>query len=428
MGLEAATYIHQLNQSNPVGAVDPKAQGDDHLRLIKTTLQNTFLNITGAVTATQAQLNAGATVAAQTVDVDVLAATAGAADTFLRTDARLKLSQAIAPNWSANHTWLDGVEVRLGTGGDLKLSHSGTESEINNATGPLYIRTTGNFIFIEPMGSENPIVIGNYKPGLPYNYIDLRHCRIDDTLGDIALNTDAHVLGQLVADDCFRAGDGTTATPSYNFINATNSGMYVEAGSTNLRFAAAGQQVLAATATALIPLKQMLHIDGTQAAPSYSFGSEPGTGFYYTAAGDISYSASNSRTVRLCSVANGSLQVADPSGALQTVGYRNIPQNSQSANYGLVADDAGKHVLHPNGAGAGDTFTIPANATIAYPIGTVLTFVNRDSNSLSIAITSDTMILAGTTTTGARTLSQNGIATAIKVEATTWLISGTGLS
>jgi hypothetical protein len=122
------------------------------------------------------------------------------------------------------------------------------------------------------------------------------------------------------------------------------------------------------------------------------------------------------------------LQVADPSGALQTVGYRNIPQNSQSANYGLVADDAGKHVLHPNGAGAGDTFTIPANATIAYPIGTVLTFVNRDSNSLSIAITSDTMILAGTTTTGARTLSQNGIATAIKVEATTWLISGTGLS
>ncbi len=120
------------------------------------------------------------------------------------------------------------------------------------------------------------------------------------------------------------------------------------------------------------------------------------------------------------------------SGTLQygsiEVGFRGVPQNSQSANYTCVIGDAGKHIFHPSGGGSGDTFTIPANASVAYAVGTVLTFINRDSNSVSIAITSDTMYLAGTTTTGTRTLGQNGIATATKVESTVWIISGSGLT
>jgi len=110
------------------------------------------------------------------------------------------------------------------------------------------------------------------------------------------------------------------------------------------------------------------------------------------------------------------------------VGYRSVPQNSQSGNYTCLIGDSGKHILHPSSAGAGDTFTIPANASVAYPLGTVLTFVNRDSNAVSIAITTDTLVLAGTTTTGTRSLAQNGVATAIKVESTVWIISGTGLA
>jgi len=57
MSLEAATYINQLIVTNPEGA-DPKGQGDDHLRLIKATLKNTFPNIDAAVTATPAEINA----------------------------------------------------------------------------------------------------------------------------------------------------------------------------------------------------------------------------------------------------------------------------------------------------------------------------------------------------------------------------------
>lgn len=57
MGLETATFISGLNASNPVGATDPKSQGDDHLRLIKTTLLNTLPNLTGAMTASHTELN-----------------------------------------------------------------------------------------------------------------------------------------------------------------------------------------------------------------------------------------------------------------------------------------------------------------------------------------------------------------------------------
>lgn len=43
MGLESATYIDDLDSSNPTSS-DQRKQGDDHLRLIKSVLKNTFPN------------------------------------------------------------------------------------------------------------------------------------------------------------------------------------------------------------------------------------------------------------------------------------------------------------------------------------------------------------------------------------------------
>lgn len=56
MALESASYISGLNPAWPAGS-DSYHQGDDHIRLIKSVLRTTFPNITGPVTATQAQLN-----------------------------------------------------------------------------------------------------------------------------------------------------------------------------------------------------------------------------------------------------------------------------------------------------------------------------------------------------------------------------------
>lgn len=67
MALETGTYISDLVATNPT-STDPKSAGDDHLRLVKSTVKTTFPNITGAVTPTQVELNyvGGVTSAIQT--------------------------------------------------------------------------------------------------------------------------------------------------------------------------------------------------------------------------------------------------------------------------------------------------------------------------------------------------------------------------
>jgi len=104
-----------------------------------------------------------------------------------------------------------------------------------------------------------------------------------------------------------------------------------------------------------------------------------------------------------------------------------IRQNSQSGAYTIVATDAGYMIQHPSSDNNARTFTIPANASVAFLIGTVLVFDN-EINTLTIAIASDTLTAAGSGSTGSRTLAANGIATAVKTGTTKWKISGVGLS
>ena len=104
-----------------------------------------------------------------------------------------------------------------------------------------------------------------------------------------------------------------------------------------------------------------------------------------------------------------------------------MPQNSQTTAYTAVAADANKHIIHPVSDTNNLTFTIPANGSVAYPLGTTLTFVNM-SATITLAITSDSLYLAGANTTGSRTLHAIGMATATKIGTTSWVISGTNLS
>lgn len=121
---------------------------------------------------------------------------------------------------------------------------------------------------------------------------------------------------------------------------------------------------------------------------------------------------------------NGSISSNNLSDA---VGYKGTPVNSQSAAYTLVIADQGKTILHPASDNNARTFTIPANGTVAFPVGTTITFINM-INTVTIAITTDTLYLAGAGTTGSRTLAAYGMATAVKVTSTSWIISGNGLT
>src|SRR6185312_6636968 len=104
-----------------------------------------------------------------------------------------------------------------------------------------------------------------------------------------------------------------------------------------------------------------------------------------------------------------------------------ITINSKSAAYTTVLTDGGQAIYHPSADNNARTFTIDSNANVAYPVGTTLTFIN-EINTVTIAITTDTLTLMGTGSTGSRTLAANGIATAVKVASTKWVVSGINLS
>lgn len=104
-----------------------------------------------------------------------------------------------------------------------------------------------------------------------------------------------------------------------------------------------------------------------------------------------------------------------------------ITQRSSSTATTTVMADQNGHLLHPAADDNPRTFTIDSNANVAYPIGTTITFIN-EINTLTIAITSDTLVFAGDGDTGSRELAADGMATAIKITSTKWMIAGSGLS
>jgi hypothetical protein len=105
-----------------------------------------------------------------------------------------------------------------------------------------------------------------------------------------------------------------------------------------------------------------------------------------------------------------------------------LDQVSTVTSYTTVLADNARHIYH-NSTGTTSTFTIAANASVDYPIGSALTFVNPPSaGNLSIAINTDSMTLAGIGSTGTRVLIAPGMATALKITSTSWLISGVNLT
>ena len=107
--------------------------------------------------------------------------------------------------------------------------------------------------------------------------------------------------------------------------------------------------------------------------------------------------------------------------AAASPGFRGLPVSLQTQGVLITQTLADASKMVPNTAGG---WTIPANASVPFPIGTVLTFVNSSASSQTVSIATDTMTMAGTTTTGTRTVAGNGIANALKTGTTAWLING----
>jgi hypothetical protein len=126
----------------------------------------------------------------------------------------------------------------------------------------------------------------------------------------------------------------------------------------------------------------------------------------------------------------GSAATATTASTAASVGYIGLPQSATATTATLAIGDVGKHIYVNT---SGQTITIPAATSVAYPVGTTITFIAGPSAStVTIAITTDTMYLVGTGTTGSRTLAAHGMATAVKVSGASssgvWYINGSGLT
>jgi hypothetical protein len=122
---------------------------------------------------------------------------------------------------------------------------------------------------------------------------------------------------------------------------------------------------------------------------------------------------------------NGLANYASPEAA--SLGEaRRCPQNAQNGNYTLALTDAGHHIYSKN-TGA-QTITIPANSSVAFDTGAIITIVNNGTTAITIEDGTTTLKLAGTTSTGNRTVAIGGMATLLNVEDDVWFVSGAGLS
>ncbi len=112
--------------------------------------------------------------------------------------------------------------------------------------------------------------------------------------------------------------------------------------------------------------------------------------------------------------------VTGPQG-VQGISNLTIAQNSQTTGYTLVAGDVGKHVSITTGG-----VTVPASV---FSAGDVVSIYNNSASNQTITQgASATMYLAGTATTGNRTLAQRGICTVLCVASNTFVIFGSGLT
>ena len=96
-----------------------------------------------------------------------------------------------------------------------------------------------------------------------------------------------------------------------------------------------------------------------------------------------------------------------------------------TADYTAVIADA-YQVLVPMNKATAVAFKIPTDASVAFPVGTAITILNKGAGTVTIsAVTSGTTtVLSAGATAAAPTLAQYKTAVAIKTAANTWYVVG----
>ena len=315
-----------------------------------------------------------------------------------------------------NTSWGDVTNVNLGTAleeaivgsADVTFASANVTLTLTNTNASqtarnLRLRCTGT-----TGGSTRNLVV----PSIEKPYIVQNDCA-DSIVVKTAAGTGVTVIAGTVAwvySDGVNVVSALSYTPDLSIVNVTAiSGVVGNLTSINLTTSNLTSTNLATTNLAVTDI-----VAGNATATNLT-----ATNLTATNATTTNLTATNATTTNLTATTvldAGTIGAAAP-------GFRGLPQNAQTGAYTLALSDIGKQVSNTTGG-----WVIPANASVAFPIGAAVVLFNNSGSSQTVSITSDTLRLAGTATTGTRTLAQYGLATCTKVASTTWVISGSGLS
>lgn len=379
MPLESATFISQLNSANPVGATDPKAQGDDHLRLLKLVLQAQFPNLgAAAVTPTAAQINAvvgsGITGFANPSVTIGLTAVNGSGTAAMRANAAPALSQAIAPTWTSLHTFANASGLDVSRAGQALLTIRDTLAGTNEKGWQL--RNTAGQFDLYPLTDANAAASSA-----------LRIMRTGTAIDTVNFpNGTLQAGGNLVPD--------VTSSPSWSgahtFTKANTVGV---------------PPILLSSASPLIAFNET---DGA-ANNRWWYIFANAEQFQFGAENDAHSVGTNWLTVdRTGTTIDG---INFPNGTLQyggiEVGYRGLPSRNLAASDSTAASDNGRQVRYTS---SGHTLTLDGDLAT----NGVVMIRNAGTGPLTIAASGTLTWFngGGALSTGSRTLAVGGVASA----------------
>jgi hypothetical protein len=384
------------------------------------------LYVGGAITATNVYVN-GFAVSTSTFNTGTLVTQAVSATT-----ASFATTSSFAQSFNTTTLVTQAVSATSLVSGTWTFAVSSTGSVTLNGTpfvsGSAVTAASGT-------GTTTTFVISNITASTGTNSGALQ------VVGGVGVGGGLYVGGAITATNVYVNGYAISTTSGATFTGGTLTNAVNITSSTQSTSTTTG----ALTVTGGVGVGGNLTVGGTvtgggvRTTTTSTAPANPTVGdiWYYTT-GDVIYRYTNdgSTTTNFWLDITGPVYTLNTSGSLiigtasagttsttaASVGYMGTPINTQAGTYTLVISDAGKTIY------AGGNLTIPANSSVAFPVGTIVNVIA--SAGITIAITTDTLQWGGqaTSQTGTRTVAIYGMATLVKVTNTIWYISGVGVT